>query len=271
MFRTCLVVLIVSCATAVEAEVPVTGRQQQMLFARAPVQAAAAEAYHAQVARLAANGTLDTDRRTLKRVRHLCGQLIAQAIRIKPAAATWAWEVHISSDPQVAAYSMSGGKLLVGTHFIDRYRLSDRELAVALAHEIAHVIAEHVREQVSLAATYRNSLAPRTQTVTEVIGSMESDFAVFLHLQPLSRLQEMEADDIGIELAARSGIPPAAVISFYAKLAKAPPGPSLFDTHGSSTQRVRFADSMAAYAGLLYDDRRRAQSAPRYAFANFTQ
>lgn len=268
MMRACLVILIVYCTTPVNADVPVTGREQHMLYARAPVQAAAAQAYHAEVSRLAANGMLDNDRQTLIHIRHISSQLIAQAIHLKPAAANWAWEVHITSDPQVAAFSMAGGKLLVGTHFIKSYKLSDDELAVALAHEIGHVIAEHVREQISMAASYHNAVSRRTQTVAEVIDSMDSDISIFLRLQPLSRLQEMEADDIGIELAARSGIPPTAVISFYNKLAQTPSGQSIFDTHGSSAQRVKFADSMAGYAWPLYEASHKANASPRYASVN---
>jgi predicted Zn-dependent protease len=75
---------------------------------------------------------------------------------------------------------------------------------------------------------------------------------VFLRLQSLSRLQETEADDIGIELAARAGIAPKSIISFYTKLTRTKAGQSLFDTHGSSRQREVFAQSMAEYAKPLY-------------------
>jgi predicted Zn-dependent protease len=163
---------------------------------------------------------------------------------------------------------MGGGKLLVGTYYIKHYKLSNDELAVALAHEIGHVIAEHVREQVSAAARFNTSVPLRTLKVADVINAMQSDISVFLRLQPLSRLQEMEADDIGIELVARAGIPPAAVVSFYSKIAKDDNGPSLFNTHGSVAQRVRFVDSMANYARPVYEASRDAKILPNYTFAN---
>jgi Zn-dependent protease with chaperone function len=269
MVRAWLVVVILMGAGQALAGVPVSGRAQHMLFSRAPVQAAATQSYHRELARLAAQGRLDSDKHALKRIRRICGQLVAQAILLKPAAAHWPWEVHITSDPQVAAYSMAGGKLLVGTHFIDSYRLNDNELAVALAHEIGHVIAEHVREQVSLAANSVAKVPNRTITVADVINSMESDISVYFSLQPLSRLQEMEADDIGIELAARAGIPPSAVVSFYTKLTRADGGQSLFDTHGPSYQRVEFVESMADFAKPIYEASRGTQL-PTYAFVNNT-
>jgi len=273
MVRYGLVVLIVFFTSSVlviipstgRADVPVSGRVQHMKFTRAPVQSAAAQSYHRKLSRLAARGMLDTDVRALNRIRRICGHLIAQAIRLKPIVATWPWEVHITSDPQVAAFSMGGGKLMVGTQFIASYKLSDDELAVALAHEIGHVIAEHVREQVSLAASFEPVLPNRTLKVADVINDMESDISVFLRLQPLSRLQEMEADDIGIELAARAGVPPSAVTSFYTKLSRDDTGQSLFDTHGPSQQRVQFVESMANYARPVYEASRRSRL-PIYQF-----
>lgn len=271
MIRSWLLILGMIGAAQIHAAVPVTGREQQMVFPRGPVQAAAATAYHQQVEQLAERSELDTEPQLLMHIRTLCSQLIAQAIRLKPDVAGWPWELHITSNPDVAAYSMAGGKLLVGTQFITHYKLNDRELSVALAHEIGHVIAEHVREQVSMAALLNTSVPLRARKAVDVINAMQSDISIFLRLQPLSRLQEMEADDIGIELAARAGIPPSAVISFYGKLAQTGSGQSIFDTHGSVAQRVRFVDSMASYAGPVYEASQHAGSLPGYVFAHAGQ
>lgn len=249
------------------AAVPLTGRVQHMIYSRAQVQAVAAVAYHRRIEQLAKKGELDTNLKTLHRVRRICSRLIAQAIRLKPVAAHWAWEVHITSDPSVAAYSMSGGKILVGTHFITSYKLSNNELAVVLAHEIGHVIAEHVREQVSMAASFNKSIPPQKRKVSDVISDMQSDISIYLRLQPLCRLQEMEADDIGIDLAAHAGVPPAAIISFYAKLAQHNRHVvSIFNSHGSITKRIRFVDSMASYAGPIYRASHHAHLLANYQF-----
>lgn len=267
MFRSWLVVVILLSSGPLFAAVPVTGRVQHMIYSRSQVQAVAARAYHQQIARLADKGELDTNPRILRRVRKICSRLIAQAVQLKPVAANWAWEVHITSDPDVAAYSMGGGKILVGTRFLAKYKLNDKELAVVLAHEIAHVIAEHVREQVSMAASFNKSIPPRSRKVADVISSMQSDISIYLRLQPLSRLQEMEADDIGIELAARAGIPPTAVVSFYTKLERyGSANTSIFNSHGSIAQRVKFVDSMAYYARPVYEASRRIKLLPNYRF-----
>lgn len=268
MIRLCLMILSLFCAAQVFAGVPVTGRVQRMLFTRAAVQMEAAKAYHRETVRLSRHNELDNDPQILRKVRRISSHLIAQAIRLKPAASSWPWEIHITSDKDVTACSMAGGKLLVSTFFIKNNNLSDDELTVALAHEIGHVIAEHVREQVSAAARFNKSVPLHTLKVADVINAMQSDISVYLRLQPLSRLQEMEADDIGIELAARAGTPPAAVVSFYSKIARDDNGRSFFDTHGSVAQRVRFADSMADYAKPVYEASRGAGILPDYTFVS---
>lgn len=267
MLRFWLVIIGFLYAIPAFAEVPVTGRIQHMRFTDSQVQATAAQTYHNELSRLVAQGKLDTDKASLLRVRHLCSHLIAQAVQLKPVAANWPWEVHITSDPQVAAYSMAGGKILVGTHFIDSYRLNDNELAIALAHEIGHVIAEHVREQMSLAASFEPEVPNRTVQIDDVMNSMQSDISVYFRLQPLSRLQELEADDIGIELAARAGIAPSAVVSFYNKLTRNDTMQSVFDTHGPSSQRVQFIESMASFARPVYESSHNV-NLPIYAFVN---
>ena len=253
MRRLVLAMFCLGALHSAHAATPVSGRDQHMLFARDQVQHVAAAAYQHKLAQLADAGMLDTDTAALARVRRVCAHLIPQAVRMKPEAAAWSWEVHVTSDPEVAAFSMAGGKLLVGTHFINDYRLTDAELAVALAHEMGHVIAEHVREQLSVAASFNPPPPHMTRTVTDVINSMESDISVYLRLQPLSRLQEMEADDIGVELAARAGTAPTAIKSFYRKIASADDGQSILDTHGSSRQRVIFVTNMANYAQASYN------------------
>lgn len=267
MLRFWLVIVTLIATLPAFAEVPVTGRVQHMQFTNDQVQTVAAQTYQKELSRLAAQGKLDTDNGTLLRVRHLCSHLIAQAVELKPAAANWPWEVHITSDHQVAAYSMAGGKILVGTRFIESYKLSDNELAVALAHEIGHVIAEHVREQMSQAASFEPEVPNRKVHIVDVLNSMQSDISVYFRLQPLSRLQELEADDIGIQLAARAGVPPSAVVSFYHKLTRNNAAQSVFDTHGPSYQRVQFIQSMANFALPVY----RASHGthlPSYAFTN---
>ena len=265
MIRPLIFGVLLASTTSSWADAPVSHRAQQMLFSHEAVQAAAASAYKEKLAQLAARGELDNDIAILSRVRRISAHLIAQAILLKPEATGWPWDVHVTSNNEVAAFSMAGGKLLVGSRFIQEYHLNDDELTVALAHEVAHVIAEHVREQVSRAAILDPPAPNMTLSVADVINDMGSDISLYMRLQPLSRLQELEADDIGIELAARVGVPETSIRSFYAKINAEEDGQSIFDTHGSSRQREQFVRSMAPYAAITYRAKHQSKT-PVYLF-----
>lgn len=271
MIRSLLLMCSLIGISQVYAGVPVSGRDQKMVFSREAVQDAAAKAYHTRLKQLKIKGELDTDKVLLKHVRRICSRLIAQAILLKPVAAHWPWEIHVTSDPEVDAFSMAGGKLIVGSAFIRNYHLNDQELAVLMAHEIGHVIAEHVREQVSEVALMNDSVPLRNRRVSDVINAMQSDIAVYLQLLPLSRLQEMEADDIGIELAARTGISPKAARSFYHKLTENGDTQTIFNTHGSVAQRAQFVNSMVNYAVPVYQASLHTSNKPKYVFAAFNR
>lgn len=232
---------------------PVTGRQQIFDFPRHDVQRIAAAAYEKMVSEDRRHGLLDQDRRTLRRLQHITDRIITQAVKLKPAAAHWHWTLHLTSDPDVAAFCMAGGKLMVGSHFIQSYHLSDAELAVVLGHEVGHAIAEHIREQVS--AVLRQHPRNPTLTLDDVIAEMNSDIGTYLRLAPLEKIQEQEADRIGIRLAAMAGFPPSAALDFYAKLARDEhrhPGRSLFNTHMPGTARRQAAKAIVADVERYY-------------------
>jgi len=237
--------------SVVSADVPINGRKQDMSFAREQVQAIAAAAYDRKLKGFARQGKLDRDAVLVQRVRRIAGRVIAQAIVVKPAAASWNWEVHVVTTDRFDAYCMSGGKMLVGTAFLAKESLSDGELATLLAHEVAHAIAEHVREQLSAVRLLEPSYAHFS--AEDVIALIDWDLSVSLKLEALSRLQELEADDIGIDLAARAGFDPRAIVGFYRKLARLDRGKKFFfDSHGAGDQREKIAEAFAAYAEPLY-------------------
>jgi len=197
-------------------------------------------------------------------VRRIAGRIIAQAIALKPAAARWAWEIHVASSDKIDAYCMAGGKILVGDAFLEGQRFSDGELAALLGHEIAHAIAEHVREQLSAVPEFNPAYA--RLDLEDVIAVLGWDLSVTLRLEPLSRLQELEADDIGIYLAAKAGYDPRALLQFYRKLSRLDDGRHFFDSHGATDQRLRAVESFAAYAEPLYQASLAAHREPGFVF-----
>ena len=236
--------LLLAAAQAV-AQVPDSGRWQELRFSADEVGQRSEEQYIEQTVSLAAAGRLDRDRAQLGRVRRIAEGLVRAAVALKPEAAGWQWEVHVTADPAVEAESRAGGKLLLGSGFIARLALDDGELAILLAHEIAHVVAEHERETLSEAL-----LDSRRDLPLEVVGQrLASDFPLQLRLSTLSAIQEREADQLGMLIAFRAGWHGAAMVAFYSKLAADTPAPGLLASHPGGAARLSLAKGMSRLLG----------------------
>lgn len=250
--------------TRVVADVPINGRKQSMVFSHDQVQVMADAAYQHTLKELAREGKLDRDPQVVERVRRIASRVIAQAVALKSEAAHWNWEVHVATTDRLNAYCMAGGKIMVGASFLDSRRYTDGEIAALLGHEVAHALAEHVREELS--EVRRLDPAYARLSVEDVIALLNWDLSVSFKLAPLSRLQELEADDIGIFLAAKAGYDPQSLVRFYRKLALQDAGHSYFDTHGSANQREKAVEGFAAYAESVYAASVAQGQPPEYVF-----
>jgi predicted Zn-dependent protease len=225
------------------AQVPETGRWQNLIFTADAVHESTATRYHEIVSDLAAKDTLDDSPLMSERVRQVAARLIRVAVVLKPEAATWEWEIHTTSDPDWDASCMAGGKLLVGTKFVAQLALGDGELATLLGHEIAHALAEHHREELS-EVVLRDPTHPNIGIET-AMARLETDLSLQIRLAVLSRIQESEADQIGMILTQRAGWPVADMVSFYRKLVAADP-PTFRDwSHPSAASRLNMAQILA--------------------------
>lgn len=240
----CLMLLLLAAAQAV-AQVPDSGRWQELRFTAEEVGPLSEDQYIEQTVSMAADGRLDRDRALLGRARRIADGLIGAAIALKPEAKAWQWEIHVTDDPAIEAESQAGGKLLLGSRFVARLQLDDGELAVLLAHEIAHVIAEHERETLSEAL-----LDSRRDLPLEVVEQrLASDIPLQLRLSKLSVIQEREADQLGMLIAFRAGWPCSAMLRFYGKLAADADAPALLASHPSGSTRLSLAKGMSHLLG----------------------
>ena len=174
----------------------------------------AAAAYRAVIATEQARGRLD---RAPAELSHLRKVMASLRCALAPADRAFGWELHTTEDPAVAAFSLSNGGLVVGRAYLHRMALRDGELAMLIAHEMAHVTARHRRA--------------RTE------DDMGSDPAAELGAIALATAQEDEADRIGFALAMKAGWPPAALLSFFDKLAAAEPAGTFSRTHRTPLER----------------------------------
>ena len=152
---------------------------------------------------------------------------------------------------------MAGGKLLIGEEFILTLALSDEELAYLLAHEMAHVLAEHTREFATYARYFvSNGLAREYEDLQQ---ELDESIGLQMRMAFLSAQQELEADYMGFILGARAGVEPAAMLSLLCKL-RSDSG-SLPVSHPSDERRSQQAQAMlrqpgaSGRAGRLFPER----------------
>jgi len=242
-----------------------TGRRQLALVSEDTAIAASKEAYLAQMSELGAAGKLVTDPAVTRRVDQITGRLVAQAVMLRPETARWEWSVEVIDDPMtVNAWCMAGGRMAVYTGLIEQLKPTDDELAQVMGHEISHALANHTAEKMSVAMATQASVAVAGVLSDDNAGAVVSltalaaQFAVQL---PNSRTAESEADEIGIELAAKAGYDPNAAVSLWEKMGAASgEGPPQFmSTHPSPTNRQQRLRELAPQMMGYY---RAAGSAP---------
>lgn len=237
-----VMLIVSSLLPAAVAQVPESGRAQELRYSAEEVDAQMEDRYIDRLVDLAAAGKLDEDRVLLARLRYISVELIRAAVALKPEAAQWQWEVHTTSDPEVDAICMAGGKILVGSAFVRQLALNDGELATLLAHEVAHAVAEHHRETFSEAMLV-NRLPPAPLEV--VMAQLDSDLSLQIRLSDLSSLQESEADQLGIVLAHRAGWSAGDIVSFYRKLAEGEQSALISSAYPANASRLSMAKGMA--------------------------
>jgi predicted Zn-dependent protease len=231
-------VLLMACATSP------TGRHQLMLVSEDEAISASKEAYVEMLKPYAQKGKIDNDPALKKRVDNIAGRLIAQAIKMRPETKNWEWSIKIIDDPNtVNAWAMAGGKMALYTGLVDKIKPTDDELAQVLGHEIAHALAKHTAEKMSVAMVSSiGVMAVGMAADSKGLALSGAGLAAALAVEkPNSRAAESEADRIGIELAAKAGYDPQAAITLWQKMAqvggKGPP--QFLSTHPSPANREK--------------------------------
>lgn len=211
-----------------------TGRQQLLLMPEAQLAQMGAEAFQQMKRKL----PLSRDPRINLRAR--C--VVAALARVVGGR----WEVAVFDVDEVNAFALPGGRIGVYRGIL-RVAQTPDELAAVLAHEIAHVIAHHHNERVSQQFAAESALsliqavaAPESQMGQLAMAALGLGVQVGI-LMPFSRLQEQEADLVGLELMARAGFDPRAAITLWRKMIQRQEGgpPEWLSTHPSGPRRLR--------------------------------
>jgi len=169
-------------------------------------------------------------------------QCVAQAITREVGGN---WEVVVFNDTDANAFALPGGKIGVYTGMLKVAENQD-QLATVIGHEVAHVLARHSNERVSqkfaveqglgLINAIANPQSGTGQTLMGLLG-VGAQYGVLL---PYSRIQESEADILGLDLMAKAGFNPRESTRLWTNMGRAGGGqpPEFLSTHPSHSSRI---------------------------------
>jgi predicted Zn-dependent protease len=239
-------------------------RTQRMssLVSEAELQKGAAQAYQQVLAKEKARGTLNANPQLTQRVRGIAQRLIPATASFRPDAPKWDWEVNVIQEDQLNAWVMPGGKMAIYSGLIEQLKLTDDEIAAIVGHEMAHALREHARERASEQQLASVGLAVGAAVLG--LGRAGTDLAGLAYQvsvgMPNSRAHEVEADRIGVEIAARAGYDPRAAVTLWQKMQQRAGGagtPQFLSTHPSPANRLKDLEAYAARVMPLYEQARK--------------
>ncbi len=260
----CLSFWVVSCAS-----VPVTERQGLHLVPDSELTSMSFQEYD----KVLKTSKLSTDVAKVGLVRRV-GQRIAAAseelLRETGREAdikNYKWEFNlIEDDKTVNAWCMPGGKVAVHTGLLPISQ-DENGLAVVVGHEVAHAIAKHGNERMSqqllaqagaLGLSLGLGLSGTSGLTSEIFMQAYGVGTQVGVLLPYSRVQESEADHIGLVLMAKAGYDPHGAVTLWQRMnAKGGSKPPEFlSTHPAPESRIREIESQIPEAMKYYKPQR---------------
>jgi predicted Zn-dependent protease len=184
------------------------------------------------------------------------------------------WEFVVFQDDKMAnAFCLPGGKVGIYTGLF-KYIPSDDDLATVLSHEVAHALARHAGERLSQGRLAQaGGLALGIGLAALGAGSGASQVAMQGYglgtkvgvLLPYNRVQESEADRIGLILMAKAGYDPKSALDFWQRFATAKKDkgqvPQFLSTHPSDASRIQNIRAFLPEAESYYTAKRENPSA----------
>lgn len=206
---------------------------------------------HARI--IAAYGGVYRDSKLEQTVARTVGRIVGASERPEQS-----YRITILNSPAINAFALPGGYLYV-TRGLLALANDSSEVAAVLAHEMAHVTADH--------AVARENKARTAMLVSRVVTDvLNNDDAGRLALSSsqrslasFSRQQELEADAIGVRTIGRAGYDPFAAGRFLTSMGRFAAyrsasmmqdrRPDFLASHPSTPERVEFATRAAREFG----------------------
>lgn len=160
------------------------------------------------------------------------------------------WEFVVFDSPEANAFCLPGGKVGVYTGILPITK-DEAGMATVLGHEIAHAVARHGGERMTTAMVLQgggqlvgatlSSSDPMVQQASLLAYGAVAKVGAEL---PHSRMQESEADRIGLTYMARAGYNPKAAVAFWQRFAafnekQGGSTPAFLRTHPTDVKRIQ--------------------------------
>jgi len=181
------------------------------------------------------------------------------------------WEVVVFQDDSLNAFALPGNKIGVHSGLIQLVDNQD-QLAAVIGHEVGHVLSRHSNERLSQETAVSTGLSmvqaianPQSQMGQMAMGALGlgAQYGVIL---PFSRVQESEADTIGLNLMAKAGFDPRQSINLWLKMDRASQGGQpveFMSTHPSHASRIDNLNQQIPQAMQLQQQALHAGRQPR--------
>ncbi len=237
--------IVISCST-----VPLTGRRQLNIIPASTMLSMSFQEYD----NFLKNNKLSTNQEQTQMVKRVGGN-IQKAVQqyfaqrnMSQRLKDYAWEFNLVESKDANAWAMPGGKVVVYTGILPITQ-SEIGLAVVMGHEIAHAIAEHGNERFSQGLITQLGAVALSEALDEKPEETRSLWmqafglgAQVGVLLPFSRVQEGEADRLGLIFMAMAGYDPNQAVNFWQRMAEKKGGkapPEFLSTHPSDETRIR--------------------------------
>ncbi|HEX7054448.1 MAG TPA: M48 family metalloprotease [Burkholderiales bacterium] len=190
-------------------------------------------------ARLLGAASLADDARLQRYVNNVGRWLAAQTER-----PDLPWRFGVLEAPQINAFAVPGGTVFITRGLLERMA-SEADLAGVLAHEIVHVVRKH-----HLKAIQKGALASLGgQAASAAFKDMNAEarqklvsFGTEMYSRGLDKGDELEADRLGVVIAARGGYDPYGLPAVLQTLQAVNPTDSavalMFKTHPAPGERL---------------------------------
>ena len=241
-----LLSLMPSCTT-----VPISGRQQFTMIPQRNMVSMGGEQYEAF---LEEHEVIeDTEEAAMvERV----GQNLAAAVTeyfsragMAGQAVNFDWEFNLIKEDTINAWCLPGGKITVYAGILPVTK-TETGLAVVMAHEIAHAVAQHGNERMTQSlllqvggVALNEALENKPQATRNLWQNIYGYGSTYGVIYPYSRMHEKEADRLGLRFMAMAGYNPEKAVDFWQRMKKekdASSPPAFLSTHPTDDQRIEY-------------------------------